>query len=240
MGFCVFFCLCFLNLQSFFAPFISLLAGIGVVYGAFMALAQSNIKKLVAYSSVSHMAYVLLGLFSLNFYGLTGGFYQMLTHAVSASALFLLVGMIYERTHSLNIKDFGGVAQKMPILAIFFIIVSLSSMALPSTGGFISELLVLLGVFNTKNWFPFVLTLSGLVLGASYMLYLIHRVFFGSVAPLCQNMKPLSLREKSLIWPFVLLVFIMGVFPQVFLKYSSSSLKHLQSEYTQNKGVVNE
>ena len=215
---------------EFFAPFICFLVSIGIVYGALMALAQSNMKKLVAYSSVSHMAYVLLGLFSLNLYGLTGGFYQMLTHAVSSSALFLLVGMIYERSHSLNIKDFGGLAKKMPILAIFFIGVSLSAMALPSTGGFISELFVLLGIFQAKAWLPFALSLLGLVFGASYMLYLIHRVFFGSVSPLCQKLKPLSLREAGLILPFLLLVFIMGVFPKLFLKYSSASLKHLQEQ----------
>ena len=124
---------------EFFAPVISLLAGIGIVYGAFMALAQTNMKKLVAYSSVSHMAYVLLGIFSLNLYGLTGGFYQMLTHAVSSAALFLLVGMVYERTHNLNISDYKGLAKKMPWLAIFFFIVSLSAIALPATGGFVSE-----------------------------------------------------------------------------------------------------
>ena len=137
---------------EFFAPVISLLAGIGIVYGAFMALAQTNMKKLVAYSSVSHMAYVLLGIFSLNLYGLTGGFYQMLTHAVSSAALFLLVGMVYERTHNLNISDYKGLAEKMPWLTIFFFIVSLSAIALPATGGFISEFLVLMGTFSTKNW----------------------------------------------------------------------------------------
>ena len=215
---------------QFFAPFISLLAGVGLVYGAFMALSQSNIKKLVAYSSVSHMAYVLLGLFSLNLYGLTGGFYQMLTHAVSSSALFFLVGMIYERTNNLNIKDFGGLAKKMPGLAVVFIIISLSAVALPSTGGFISELFVLLGAFSAKNWLAFSFALSGLVLGAGYMLYLIHRVFFGSVSPLCQKLDRLSLREKILIWPFVILVFLMGIFPNWFLKYSTPFLHHLQEQ----------
>ena len=213
-----------------FAPAISLLAGIGIVYGAFMALAQKNMKKLVAYSSVSHMAYVLLGLFSLNLYGLTGGFYQMFTHAVSSSALFLLVGMIYERTHSLNISDYKGLAQKMPKLAIFFIIISLSAIALPSTGGFISEFFVLMGAFTAQNWGAFSLALSGVVFGAIYMLYFIHRVFFGRLSELSQKTSLLSKREIGIILPFIILVFGMGLFPGFFLKYSSASLNHLQDQ----------
>ena len=213
---------------EFFAPIISFLAGVGIVYGAFMALAQKNIKKLVAYSSVSHMAYVVLGLFSLNLYGLTGGYYQMLTHAVSSAALFLLVGMIYERTHNLNISDYGGLAKKMPVLAIFFVIISLSAIALPSTGGFISEFFVLMGVFTAGNWGALVLALSGVIFGAAYMLYLIHRIFFGSVSELSQKTSPLSKREIGIIIPFILLVFGMGIFPKAFLKHSSVSLIYLQ------------
>ena len=215
---------------EFFAPVISLLAGIGIVYGAFMALAQENMKKLVAYSSVSHMAYVLLGLFSLNLYGLTGGFYQMLTHAVSSAALFLLVGMVYERTHSLNISDYRGLAQKMPWLTVFFIVISLSAIALPSTGGFISEFFVLMGAFMAGNWIALALSVSGLVFGAAYMLYLVHRVFFGKVSELSQKTSLLSVREIGIILPFVLLVFGMGLFPGAFLKYSSVSLSHLQEK----------
>ncbi len=217
---------------SFFAPFVSLLAGVGIVYGALMALAQTNIKKLVAYSSVSHMAYVLLGLFSLNLTGLTGGFYQMLTHALSSASLFFLVGMIYERTHNLNIKDYGGLARAMPLLACFFVILSLSAVALPSTGGFVSELLVLLGAFQAQQYLPLALALSGMVLGAGYMLYLVHRVFFGPASPLCRSQNRLSPREKAVIWPFVILVFLMGIFPNIFLKYSRVSLKHLEKQKT--------
>ena len=215
---------------EFFAPVISLLAGIGIVYGALMALAQKNMKKLVAYSSVSHMAYVLLGLFSLNLYGLTGGFYQMLAHAISSAALFLLVGMIYERTHSLNILDYSGLAQKMPVLAIFFFIASLSAIALPSTGGFVSEFFVLMGAFVAKSWGALVCALSGMVLGAAYMLYLIHRVFFGTLSALSQKTSALSKREIGVILPLILLVFGMGLFPQIFLKYSSVSLNHLHEQ----------
>ena len=220
---------------EFFAPVISLLAGIGIVYGAFMALAQTNMKKLVAYSSVSHMAYVLLGIFSLNLYGLTGGFYQMLTHAVSSAALFLLVGMVYERTHNLNISDYKGLAKKMPWLAIFFFIVSLSAIALPATGGFVSEFLILMGAFYTKNWGALVFSISGVVFGAVYMLYLIHRVFFGSPSPLLEKISILNKREILIMIPFVLLVFGMGVFPHTFLKYSSTSLNYLYKHKTHYK-----
>ena len=215
---------------EFFAPFICFVAGLGIVYGAFMALAQQNMKKLVAYSSVSHMAYVLLGLFSLNGYGLTGGYYQMLTHAVSSAALFLLVGMLYERTHSLNISDYGGLAKKTPILAITFVMVSLSAIALPSTGGFISEFFVLMGAFAARNWGALFLALLGVVFGAAYILYLIHRVFFGDVSALCQKITLLSKREIGIILPFVFLVFGMGLFPKAFLKYSSVSLNYLQEK----------
>ncbi|MDE0119439.1 MAG: NADH-quinone oxidoreductase subunit M [Bdellovibrionales bacterium] len=213
---------------EFFASSICFLAGVGIFYGALMALAQKNIKKLVAYSSVSHMAYVLLGLFSLNEYGLTGGYYQMLTHAVSSAGLFLLVGILYERTQSLNISDYGGLAKKMPILAINFVIISLSAIALPSTGGFISEFFVLMGSFTARNWGALFLALWGVIFGASYMLYLIHRVFFGSVSVLSQKTSLLSKREMGIILPFVFLVFGMGLFPKAFLKYSTVSLNHLQ------------
>ena len=213
---------------SFFAPLISLLAGLAVIYGALMALAQTDIKKLVAYSSVSHMAYVLLGLFSLNLYGLVGGFYQMLTHAVSSAGLFLLTGIIYERTHSLNIADYKGLAKTMPLTACFFIILSLSSLALPSTGGFVSEFLVLLGVFSAKNGIALVCALIGTILSAVYMLYLVHRVFFGPPSALSKKAQALLKREKILILPLVLLVFVMGLFPRIFLKYSTPSLNLLQ------------
>ena len=212
----------------FFSPFICFLASLAIVYGAFMALAQTNMKKLVAYSSVSHMAYVLLGFFSLNIYGLTGGFYQLFTHAVSSAALFLLVGMIYERTYSLNISNYGGLALKMPRMACFFVIISLSAIALPSTGGFISEFLVLLGVFTAKAWGALALALIGLVLGATYILYFIHRCFFGKTSECSQKTSPLSFREMGIILPFVFLVFAMGIFPNIFLKYSLASLEHLQ------------
>ena len=214
---------------AFFAPGICVLAGLAIIYGALMALAQTNMKKLVAYSSVSHMAYVLLGLFSLNIYGLTGAFYQTLSHAISSVGLFLLVGMLYERTHTLDIKRYGGLAQKMPLLTIAFIIISLSAVALPSTGGFISEFFVLLGAFKTSNWLALSLAIPAVIMGAVYMFYLIHRIFFGTLSEFSQKISKLSKREIFILSPLVLLVFIMGIFPNLFLQYSSKSLSHLNN-----------
>ncbi len=212
---------------EFFSPALCLLAGLALVYGAFMALAQTNMKKLVAYASVSHMAYIVLGIFSLNIYGFTGAYYQMLTHAVSSAGLFFLIGMIYERGHSLKISDYGGLAKIMPVLAVFFIIISFSTIALPSTAGFISEFLILVGAFTAQKTLALIFALSAVVFGAGYMLYLVHRVFLGEVSPLSQKLLPLTLRETAIILPLVILVFGMGLFPKIFLKYSAISLNHL-------------
>ena len=213
--------------MEMFAPFMILTAGLGVVYGAFMALAQTDIKKVVAYSSVSHMSYILLGLFAFHLYALTGAFYQMITHAVSSAGLFLLVGMIAERTRTLDVKNYGGLARTMPRLAVFFIIISLSVMAFPSTGGFVSEFLILAGVFKHSGPYGVMFALWGVVLGAAYMLYLIHRVFFGPTSLTSKQASPLSLKETCLMIPFVVLIFVSGLLPGWVLSWSSASLSHL-------------
>ena len=213
-----------------FAPFMVLIAGLAVVYGAFLALAQTDIKKIVAYSSVSHMAYVLLAIFSFNMYGLTGALYQMITHALSSAALFLLVGMIYERTHSLDISQYGGLAKIMPKAVVLFVLVSLSVIAFPSTGGFISEFLILVGAFKAHGVSGILFAIWGVVLGAAYMLYLIHRVFFGALSSLSKASSRLSLREIGILTPFVVMIFITGLFPQFVLRYSSVSLDYLNQQ----------
>ena len=213
-----------------FAPFMIFVAGVAVVYGALLALAQTDIKKLVAYSSVSHMAYVLLAVFSFNLYGLTGAFYQMITHAFSSAALFLLVGMIYERTRTLNILQYGGLAKAMPRLAIGFVFISLSVMAFPSTGGFVSEFLILVGAFKSHGIGGIIFAIWGVVLGAAYMLYLIHRVFLGTPSDLSKSTVALSTRELCIMVPFIIMIFVTGLFPQSVLKYSSTSLEHLHQQ----------
>ncbi len=203
---------------------------VGIIYGALVAMVQPDIKKLVAYSSVSHMGYVMLGLFALNSYGVTGSIYQMLNHGVSTGALFLLVGMIYERTHSREIDKYGGLAKVLPFFTILFFIVTLSSIAVPMTNGFVGEFLILLGAFQASMYFG-ALAVVGVVLGAVYMLWMFKRVFFGEAGELVKDEKhplhDLNLREWLVMAPLVVLIFWMGIFPNHFLKYSKASIEHL-------------
>ncbi len=207
-----------------------LLGTIGIIYGALVAMVQPDIKKLVAYSSVSHMGYVIVGLFVLNHYGFNGSLFQMLSHGVSTGGLFFLIGMIYERTHSREISDYGGLAAKMPIYTIFFFIITLASVGAPLTSGFIGEFLVLFGTFQTNPAFASVAVL-GVILGAVYMLWMFKKVFFGPegrlVSDTAHPLKDLSCREILVLAPLIILVFWMGVFPNTFLKKSEVSLKYL-------------
>lgn len=203
---------------------------IGIIYGALVAMIQPDIKKLVAYSSVSHMGYIILGLFVLNQYGITGGIYQMLNHGISTGALFLLIGMIYERTHSREISKYGGLASVLPIFTIFFFIITLSSVAVPLTNGFIGEFLILLGTFSAAPIYAY-FAVTGVILGAAYMLWMFKRVFFGPKGELVKDerhpLKDLNLREIVVMTPLVILVFWMGLFPNQFLIWTKSSVDHL-------------
>jgi len=221
--------------SEYFATFFMALGVIGIVYGALVAMVQPDIKKLVAYSSVSHMGYVMLGLFALNIYGATGGLYQMLNHGISTGALFLLVGMIYERTHSRMIADYGGLAKAAPIYAIVFLIVTFSSIAVPLTNGFVGEFLILLGGFYANKALTGVAVL-GVILGAVYMLWAVKRMFFGEVAGVVAEHEAEGLdmgpREMIVMAPLVLLIFWMGVFPGDFLSWSKASLEHFVENRT--------
>ena len=163
-----------------FVPMIALLCIIGIVYGALVALAQKDWKRLVAYSSVSHMAMVMLGMFALNPVGITGSIIQQLNHGISTGALFLLVGVVYERRHTREISEYGGLSKVMPVYAAIFLVMTMSSIGLPTLNGFIGEFLILQGVFvASKIWAAF--AASGVVLGAAYMLYLYQRTMFGKI-----------------------------------------------------------
>lgn len=203
---------------------------IGIIYGALVAMVQPDIKKLVAYSSVSHMGYVMLGMFAMNAYGIGGSIYQMLNHGVSTGALFLLVGMIYERTHSREIAKYGGLAKVLPIFTILFIIVTMSSIAVPMTNGFVGEFLILMGTFAASKNFAFG-AVAGVILGAVYMLWMVKRVFFGTPGELVNDpahpLKDLNLREIVVMAPLIVLVFWMGLFPNHFLDWSKASINHL-------------
>ncbi len=202
---------------------------VGIIYGALVAMIQTDIKKLVAYSSVSHMGYVMMGLFALNAYGVSGSIYQMLNHGVSTGALFLLVGMIYERTHSREIEKYGGLAKVMPLFTILFFIVTLSSIAVPMTNGFVGEFLILLGSYAASPYLG-ALAVLGVILGAVYMLWMFKRVFFGEAGELVSDkhhpLKDLNLREIFVLAPLIVLIFWMGIFPNQFLRYSKTSIDH--------------
>jgi len=220
---------------EYWAWLFMLLGVIGIIYGALVAMVQPDLKKLVAYSSVSHMGYVMLGLFALNIYGSTGALYQMLNHGVSTGALFLLVGMIYERTHSRQISDYGGLAKAAPILAIAFIIVTFSSIAVPLTNGFVGEFLILLGSFQANRIFTGFAVL-GVILGAVYMLWVVKRLFFGKESKLIVEHASegfdLGARDWFVLAPLVVLIFWMGIFPGDFLGWSKASLDHLMQNRT--------
>jgi NADH-quinone oxidoreductase subunit M len=210
---------------------LAVLSVVGIVYGALMCLAQSDLKKLVAYSSVSHLGFVMLGLCALTASGMTGGVYQMLNHGISTGALFALVGILYERRHTREMAQFGGLARSVPALAALFFVVTLASMGLPGTNGFIGEFLILAGSFNSKlHSAPWYSTFGalGVILGAVYMLWMYQRVFFGPVKrDENRGMRDLSLREWAVLSPLVVLIVVMGVYPQPFLDRIQPSVDRL-------------
>ncbi len=201
-------------------PLVTLLAVIGIVYGALMCLAQTDMKRLVAYSSVSHLGFVMLGLSALTVEGLTGGIYQMLNHGVSTGALFILVGILYERRHTRAMADYGGIAKAVPALAAVWMIVTLASVGLPGTNGFVGEFLILAGAWNSRlHAAPWVAAIgaTGVILGAVYMLWMYQRVFLGPARPAAHPISDLSLREWIVLAPFLAAIGVMGVSPQPFL-----------------------
>src|SRR5215471_8014244 len=206
------------------APFFIALAVIGIIYGAVVAMMQADIKKLVAYSSVSHLGLVMLGLFALNMHSVQGGIYQMLNHGLSTGALFLLVGMIYDRRHTRMIEDFGGLWKQLPIFSSLFLVVLFSSIGLPGLNGFVGEFLILLGAFGvTPGWTAAAAT--GMILGAIYMLWMFRRVIFGPLTnPENQTLKDLNGREILILAPVVALILFMGLYPQPFLSRMKPSI----------------
>ena len=210
-----------------FVPMMVLLSIIGIVYGALVALAQKDWKRLVAYSSVSHMAMVMLGMFALNPVGITGSIIQQLNHGISTGALFLLVGIVYERRHTRDISEYGGLSKVMPVYAAVFLIMTMSSIGLPTLNGFIGEFLILQGVFvASKVWAAF--AASGVVLGAAYMLYLYQRTMFGKVEnPKNERLLDLSHREFATFAPLLILAVWMGIYPAPFLHRLETSVQHI-------------
>lgn len=209
------------------AGWIGVMAIIAIIYGALVAMAQKDMKKLVAYSSVSHMGFVMLGMFALNQAGLRGSILQMLNHGVSTGALFLLVGIVYERRHNRMIAEYGGIAKIMPVYATFFLIITLSSIGLPTLNGFVGEFFILIGAFAHKWWWA-LFAASGIVLGAAYMLWMYQRVFFGELNnPKNKELKDLNLREQWTIIPLIIVAFWIGLYPKPFFRIMEPTVNRL-------------
>ena len=223
------------------------LAIIGIIYGALVAMVQPDIKRLVAYSSVAHMGFVILGMFSFTEAGMQGALYTMLSHGVTTGALFLLVGFIYERRHTREITQFGGLANVMPVYATLFVITTMASIGLPFLNGFVGEFLIMIGMFQSHalgvtasvnwNYIAAMLAGTGVIFAAVYLLWMVQRVFFGKVTnDKNKTLADLSWREIGLITPLLILMVYMGVYPQPFLKKSDDAIRAIQERIMHQAG----
>jgi NADH-quinone oxidoreductase subunit M len=219
------------------AWWISGISMIGIVYGALVAMVQSDIKKLVAYSSVSHLGFVVLGTFAFNLRGIEGGILQMINHGISTGALFLVVGILYERRHTREISEYGGITRVMPRFAVVFMIITLSSIGLPLTNGFVGEFMILLGVFESNIMYAAIAS-TGVILGAVYMLWMFQRVMFGEVTnEKNKNLPDMTNREFAYMTPLIVLVFLLGVYPNPVISKMEPSVKNLVSIIDKAKGI---
>ncbi|MAF47305.1 MAG: NADH-quinone oxidoreductase subunit M [Rhodospirillales bacterium] len=214
-----------------FTPLIFGLSIIAIIYTSLVALAQEDMKKLIAYSSVAHMGFVTMGAFAANTQAIEGAIIQMLSHGVVSAALFLIVGVVYDRIHSRDIDAYGGLVHRMPSYALVFMIFMLASVGLPGTSGFVGEFLVLIGTFQVNAWVA-LLAATGVILGAVYMLYLYRRVIFGQLTKeSLQAILDLNGREIAVFAPLVVVVFVMGIYPQPFLDVMHVSVENLIERY---------
>ena len=229
---------------KFFTGPVLVLSIIAIIYGALVCFAQKDFKRLIAYSSVSHMGFVTLGLFAMNTQGVEGGILQMLNHGIITGAMFLMIGIIYERTHTRVIADYGGFAKLVPWYAGLFIVLTFASIGLPGTNGFIGEFLIIFGAFKAEKIFG-VLAATGIILGAGYMLWLYQRIFFQNANP---DYEPsgkhpvwdLSMREVITLLPMFLFLFWIGVYPNTFLDYMHASVAHLIQQMNATSVAGNE
>lgn len=229
------FCLPLFPQASFeFTPLMAILSVIGIVYGALVAMVQTDVKKLVAYSSVSHLGFVVLGIFSMTEEGIQGAVIQMINHGLSTGALFLLVGMIYDRRHTREISQFGGLAKVLPVFSTIFMIVTLSSIGLPGLNGFVGEFLILVGSFNSAflgSYAYAAVAATGVIFSAVYMLWMVQRVFFGKVTnEENTSLLDLTKREIGLLIPVIIFIVWIGVYPSTFLKSSAASTRQVVTQ----------
>ena len=221
----------FPDASAFFTPMIYVLSIVAVIYTSLVALAQEDMKKLIAYSSVAHMAYVTIGIFALNTQAVQGALVQMLSHGVVSAALFLCVGVVYDRVHSREIARYGGLVERMPAYAAVFMLFTLASVGLPGTSGFVGEFLVLLGAFKANTWVG-ALAATGMILGAAYMLWLYRRVIFGKlVKDDLRHIRDLSKREIAVFAPLVAITLWMGIYPASFTRVMDASVAQLIANY---------
>ncbi len=215
-----------------FAPFMFTLGVVAVIYTSLVALAQTDMKKLIAYSSVAHMGVVIIGIFTFNAQGLQGALFQMLSHGVVSAALFLCVGVVYDRIHTRDIARYGGLAQRMPAYAIVFMLFTMASVGLPGTAGFVGEFLVLVGAFKVSLYLAY-LGSFGMILGAAYMLYLYRRVIFGVITrDDLRGILDLSPREVAVFAPLILLTLWMGIYPSSFTQFFDATVHAMVESHT--------
>lgn len=221
-----------------FIPVISWMAIVGIIYGALVSMVQDDLKKLVAYSSVSHLGFVMLGIFAFNIQGIEGGITQMINHGLSTGALFLVVGMLYDRRHTRMIADFGGLTKQMPVFATFFMIVTLSSIGLPGLNGFVGEFLILVGTFKSRILYASIAT-SGIILAAVYMLWMFQRVMFHEIThEENKTLQDINKREFAILIPIMLFIFWIGIYPNSFLRKMDASVNHLLKQIGEKANIV--
>ena len=217
--------------SDLFVPLIFTLSVVAVVYTSLVALMQEDMKKLIAYSSVAHMGFVTIGIFTFNTQGIEGGIFQMLSHGIVSAALFLVVGVVYDRIHSREIAHYGGLVNRMPIYAFTFMIFMLASVGLPGTAGFVGEILVLVGVYQVNTWVA-ALAALGVILSAAYMLWLYRRIIFGQLEKDdLKQIADMNAREIALFAPLVILAVLMGIYPAPFLDVMHVSVDNLIHQY---------
>jgi len=224
--------------SAHFQPVIYALSIIAVIYTSLVALAQVDMKKLIAYSSVAHMGFVTAGIFTPNLQGVEGAIFQMLSHGIVSAALFLCVGVVYDRMHSRDIATYGGLVHRMPAYAAVFMVFTLASVGLPGTSGFIGELLVMAGTFQVNTWVAALIT-TGIILGAAYMLWLYRRVIFGELTKdSLKNILDLDRREVAVFAPLVALVFWMGIYPSSFFGVMQPAVDKLIHQYQASQAAA--
>jgi NADH-quinone oxidoreductase subunit M len=216
--------------SAYFAPFVFALSIVAIVYTSLVALMQTDMKKLIAYSSVAHMGIVTIGIFTPNALGLEGSIVQMLSHGLVSGALFMVVGVVYDRIHSREIAAYGGLAEVMPVYAFTFMLFMMASVGLPGTSGFVGEILVIVGVFQYSSWVAG-FAATGMILGAAYMLWLYRRVVFGEfVKETLKGIRDMRANEVIAFAPLVVLAIVMGVYPSLFLDPMHASVNQLLAQ----------